>query len=1147
MYKKNTALTCGKQFCYTYKFLLVMKLSFTILMLAFLKVSASSYAQKVNIHVKDASINEFFYKLTQQTGHTFTADAALVKKLGRININMANKTLKEVLEKCFAGHDVKIVFNEEDKIVIIKSNTDSKIIPQPSGPVTGKVTDEQGEPLAGVSIRIKNTQINTVTDANGNYKIDVPNRESILVFTYLGFTLQEKKVGDATGLNIKMIQATSKLEEIVVVGYGEVKRGDLTGSVGEVKVEDLQKAPVPSFADALAGRIAGVSVSSPDGQPGQMPNIVIRGSNSITQSNTPLYVVDGFPIEGFDANSLNPQDIESLQVLKDASSSAIYGARGANGVIIITTKQGKAGAPVINYNGYYGLMDNRKTIDVMSPYEYIRLQVDLNPTLRDVYEVDGKTLEDYKSVPGYNWQDMLFQTAQTHSHNFSLSGGANNTNYMLSGSIFGQEGTVINSGFDRNQIRFSLNQKINSRLKTGFNANYAGSKQYGTFVSSTEGARPDQGYFLLYSAWAYRPIAIEGSDLENELFDPTISTTTGDSRVNAITQAENQLNQNMSRNLMANGFAEYMLLKDLYLKVTAGYNMINNTSELFNNSLTRTGNPQSAQYQGVNGSIMNSSLNSWVNENTLSYRRKFNKVHGVNFLVGYTQQSRTAKTDGIIGTLLPNESLGLNGITQGTLTPVQPTNSQWVLNSYLTRLNYDYKSKYLLTTSFRADGSSKFLGDNRWSYFPSVALAWRVSRENFMKNLRFFNDVKFRGSYGTTGNNRVSDFPGFSTVSFIPARTYSFGGQYAPGSSPGNLGNPDLRWETTKSTDIGIDITAWKNRITFTADYYHKNTVDLLLNAPLPYIMGYERAFKNIGKVSNSGLEFSLNTVNIKNKELTWTSDFNIAFNRNKVLGLTTNQHSMTTTVGWHFSYNSSPLYIAEIGQPIGMFYGAIWEGNYQYDDFDRQPNGTYQLKTTVPTNGSTSVQPGDIKYKDINGDGIVNEKDYTIIGNPNPKFIGGFNNNFKYKGFDLNVFFQYSYGNDIFNANRLVFENGTQLGINQFASFADRWTPENQSNTMFRARGAGLNYYSSRVIEDGSFIRLKTIQLGYTIPKAILNRAKIKALQVYFSAQNLHTWTNYSGMDPEVSTKNSALTPGFDYSAYPRPKTFTLGINASF
>ncbi|WP_222538709.1 SusC/RagA family TonB-linked outer membrane protein [Pedobacter polysacchareus] len=1015
--------------------------------------------------------------------------------------------------------------------------------------ITGKVSDAEGKPLIGVSVQLKETKTVVSSGTEGSYKINVPGGKGTLVFSYIGFLTKELPLAAGSIYNVKLEEDLKGLNEVIVIGYGSTTKGDLTGSVGSANIKDMSKAPVGTFTEALAGRVAGVQVSSTDGQPGNELNIIVRGANSVTQDNAPLYVIDGFPMEASAANSINNEEIESIEVLKDASATAIYGARGANGVVLITTKKGKVGAPQINYDGWAGMNSIIKKQEVLSPYEFVKYQLELNPDLYGpIYLKDGQTLESYRDRKGINWQDEIFRNAYVQNHSLSLRGGTEQTRYAISGSLLDQPGIIINSGFKRYQGRIVLDQNINKKLKVGVNLNYVSSKKFGTVVAESQ-TSPTAS--LMYSAWGYRPVTgnVDFDDnMIDELYDPDLNMT-ADYRINPRLAAQNEYKPVFNSTLAINSYLDYKVLKNLSLRITGGMNKANIRQEIFNNSSSRLGNPNNNNK--VNGAVNNIDNTNFLNENTLTYQTKFKGGHSLKVLAGLTMQDVRSYSNGFSSIQIPNESLGMKGIGEGQIIVAPTSDLRNGLLSYLGRIDYNYKSKYLITVSFRTDGSSRFPKDNRWASFPSGAFAWRFSDESFMKELRFLSDGKLRIGYGHTGNNRVDDYAALTALKMLPSSGYSTGNVPGKGIVPVNLGNTKLKWETTVQSNIGLDLSFFKNRVAVTADYYHKKTRDLLLNATLPPSMGFLTAFKNVGKVSNSGIELSINTNNIKGKMFSWNSNFNIAFNRNKVLALNDDEPNLLSRVTWG-NFNNAFPYIAVPGKPIAQFYGMRFDGVYQYSDFDVQPNGTYVLKANVPNNGNprANILPGDIKFKDLNNDGQIDDNDRTVIGDPNPVHIGGFSNDFSYGNFDLNIFFQWSYGNDILNANRIEFEGGdpTQRNLlNMFASFANRWTPENQTNDLYRIGGQGPAYYSSRTIEDGSYIRLKTVSIGYRLPASVLKTLKMKSLRFSLSAQNLITWTKYSGLDPEVSTRHTALTPGFDWSPYPRPRTIAIGLNANF
>lgn len=1013
--------------------------------------------------------------------------------------------------------------------------------------VTGTIIDfESGEPIIGASIAVVGQGVGTISDLDGNFSIQLKKMDTKLEVSFLGYKKQILSVPADKKLVIRLRPASEMLEEVVVTAYGSGVRKDLTGSIAKADMQEMRKAPVSNFEESLAGRVAGVQITSSDGQPGSDLQIVIRGNNSVTQDNSPLYVVDGFPMEMAVGNILNSEEIESIEILKDASATAIYGARGANGVILITTKKGKVSVPTVTYNGWVGVQKIRKKQEMLSPYEFVRYQLEADyDVYSKLYLSDERTLEDYRNIEGINWQDKIYRDALVHNHNIAVRGGTEKTRYSVSGSLMDQKGIILNSGYKKYQGRIVLDQIINKKIKFGINANYTYSKKYGTVVSESQ-TTPTAS--LMYTMWGYRPVTgINDGDLLNDLYDETVNSTT-DLRINPLMAAENEYNPLFSSNFMGNGYLEYKILNNLTLRITGGYNKIHQRKEVFFNSQSRGGHKYTNNK--VNGWITNTERTSLLNENTLTYNVPLKRGHRLKILGGFTVQDNSAFINEFRAINVPNESLGIAGLNEGELTTSMVSKTSNGLLSYLGRIDYNYRSKYMLTVSYRADGSSKFSKDNRWAHFPSASLAWGFGEENFMKRIHWFDSGKLRAGIGATGNNRVSDYASLTALQIDSDTGYSTNNIPGKGIVPTTLGNPKLKWETTVQTNIGLDLSFFNDRIAITADYYYKKTKDLLMNATMAPSMGFLSAYKNVGSVSNSGFELTLETKNIQTKNFSWTSSFNISFNRNKVLELNADEPSLATRVNWG-NFNNAYPYIAKPGYPIAMFYGHIFDGVYQYHDFDKIGE-TYILKNGIPNNGNAreKIQPGDIKFKDINHDGVVNDYDLTIIGNPNPKHIGGFSNNFQYKNVDLNVFFQWSYGGDVLNANRIEFEGGdptARTSLNMFASFANRWTPENQTNELYRVGGQGPAVYSSRTIEDGSFLRLKTISLGYRLPNAWLKKINVKSLRLYASAQNLVTWTKYSGPDPEVSTRHSALTPSFDWSPYPKPRTFTLGVEMSF
>ena len=1027
--------------------------------------------------------------------------------------------------------------------------------------VKGRVTDTAGEPLVAVTVyESGNTSNGTVTDIDGNYTISVPPTAT-LIFSCLGFEEVQEVVAKRNTINVSLAEEQLSIDaaEVVSIGYGTVSRRDLTGSVSKVDMGDIMKTPVTNFDQALTGRIAGVVVSTSDGALGAEANITIRGNNSLTQSSAPLYIIDGFPSESSMATSLNSADIESIDILKDASATAIYGARGANGVIVITTKQGVEGKPKINFSASWTGSKIANKIDLMDGYEFVEFQTDRYGVYNgsNPYLDEGYTLEDYKDAVWLDWQDEVYRPALTQNYNISLSGGSKEmgNRYNISFSALDQDGIIVKSNFQRYQGKINFIQKIGKKIELNVLANYSRSVTNGVTPTDAQQSSSASGW-LIYSLWGYRPVKpLKNGSIENymdELVDEDVNSA-DDYRFNPAKTVRNEYRKTIVDYLNANASLSWTIIDDLVLKVSGGYTMNKRRREEFNGSQTYTGYAGSPSGKGINGAIYWTDQITWLNENTLTWTKHVRRNHHLNLLAGVTFQGQNMDYKGVRAEQLSTEALGLNGLNTGEYQNVTPYERDWTLMSGLFRLNYNYKYKYYLTASFRADGSSKFPADNRWGYFPSAGLSWNFNREEALKNSRWLKNGKLRLSWGLTGNNRTTTpYDYYAQITTVPGDSqsydYVFNGQVVSGYFPNNMSNEKLKWETTEQWNVGLDLSFFENdRIRVTADWYLKNTYDLLLQATMPASSGYTSAMMNIGSMRNSGWEFSLETLNINHKNFQWNTTFNIAFNRNKVTALTQNQYSLFSAVNWDQRFNSQYPYITQVGKPSGLMYGYIYEGTYKSDDF---ANGSL-LKPGIPysaATGRSNVKPGDPKYKDINGDGVIDDNDRTVIGCGQPIHTGGFGNSFYFYGFDVNIFFSWSFGNDILNANRLIFENGNIANLNQLASYTDRYDSVKNPDSDMPAIGANdMFVYSSRVVEDGSFLKLRNVSVGYTLPRNVLRKMHFDTMRVYVSADNVWTWTKYSGPDPEVSTRNSVLTPGFDWSAYPRSIGVTAGVSFIF
>lgn len=1029
--------------------------------------------------------------------------------------------------------------------------------------VKGVVTDETGKPLPGATVTEKGVANGKVTNNNGGYEIKV-KQDAVLVFSYIGSISAERVVKGRTVINVQLADDNKGLNEVIVIGYGNQKRKDLTGAISSIKGEELAKVPVQNVAQALQGRLAGVQVTMNDGSPGAAPAIKIRGGTSISQSNEPLYVVDGVPqTDGL--AFLDPMDIESIDVLKDASSAAIYGARGANGVVLVTTKQVKAGRVRVNYDGYVGAKQITSEIPTLNAYEYLLLEYERSMTDAAALEQYIKRYGPHDSLSyyygnnaGYNWQKELFgKTVWNQYHKVSINGGSNESKFNLFLSRNNDEGIMLNSSSAKNIGKLTLNQKVGKNLTVNAIINYSNQKING--LSPAEGGNARLS--MLQNLLQYRPVSGRTSAEDEALLDYEIDPL--DNQDNPAIQSplltvKTRPRERVINTLNANAALQYNFTKNLIYRGLLGYTNKGNKYKQFNEAQSIL----AFRNAGAFGSISDDRDSRFNYNNTLSYTETFNKVHKLDLTAGQEYLYNYSESFSASSRSFPAVNNGWDNLSLGTLLEVPNSFAEDdKLLSFFGRVNYGYKDKYLITATLRADGSSKFGADNRWGYFPSAAFAWRVINEPFMKKLPAFSDLKLRLSYGQTGNNRIANY---AALSVYNAGYYPLNDALVNSGYRNNLPNPALKWEANESVNIGLDMGFLDQRIALTAELYDNRSKNLLFNTRIPSSSGFITQFQNIGSTSSKGIELTLNTTNIKTQEFSWSTSFNIAFNKTKVLELSDDETSKILN-----SYNTFNDYILQVGQPVGIMYGYIADGLYRVSDFDfNATNNTYTLKPSSVKDNRT-VQPGFAKFKDISGpdgvpDGKITDADRTIIGNANPKYAGGINNSFSYKGIDLSVFLNFSAGNDIYNAN--VLNNSSYGGflntLNVFNS-SNRWMTINasgqrvtdpteletinQSKTM-PSHSGGPGRPHSGVIEDGSFLRINNVSLGYTLPKAWVQKAKISNARVYFTAYNLHVFTKYSGYDPEVSVVNrGGLTPGVDFSAYPRAKSFVAGINVSF
>lgn len=1041
--------------------------------------------------------------------------------------------------------------------------------------VTGKVVDGDGLEVIGASVVIKGAAgVGTITDLNGTYSLTVNDAsKDVLVFSYVGMASQEIKVNGRSQINVTLKSDAVLLDEVVAIGYATVKRKDLTGSVASVNSKELSKIPTSDVTQALAGRMAGVQVMQSEGAPGASISIRVRGGISITQSNEPLYIIDGFPSED-GMSTLDPAEIESIDILKDASATAIYGARGANGVVVITTKSGAQGGgkATVTFDSYVGFKKIAKKLDVLSPYEFVKLdyerkvydqtdsQESWDAAVKSFETIYGKYSDieaNYANREGIDWQDQtLGRTALTQNYRIGVSGGTDKLNYSMAYSYYDEEGAMVFSGSKKHNISFNLNSKVNDRLTVTARMSFDHMRVEG-MGTSEGGDRFNKMQHILQ----YRPtIGINGSDsdlLGDE--DPLFVDDAGNVMQNPLLSAAEETKDKEYRTFQANGGFTFKIIKGLSFRNTTGMRYQTRRNDIFYGDKSVTGKRSS-----INGSIENIENGSFQTSNVLTYNWS-NESNDLTVMAGQEFVSKWTRNFKASASNFPNDEIGLGDLSLGLAgTPESYQNYDDKLLSFFTRVNYNYKEKYLFTASLRADGSSKFGKNNKWGYFPAFSAAWRMGEEEFIKNLNVFSDLKLRIGYGLAGNNRINSYQSLAIMGSV---TYPNGDSTQSGYASNQVPNPELKWEANKTFNFGLDFGFFNQRLTISPEFYINRSSNLLLSAKLPDSSGYSSMVINAGETENKGIDLTINTVNIETKDFSWNTAITFSHNKNLVKKLTGEEVQL-----WEASFGySQNTHIIGVNQPLGQMYGYVTDGLYQVEDFDYDAaTKTYTLKDGIPYMGDKqNVQPGNWKFKNLDGsaDNKITESDKTVIGNAYPIFYGGINNNFTYKNFDLSIFFTYSYGNDVFNATKLTntksaLDNKNVLDV---ANSANRWVLVNDKGEMITDpqelaavnkgktvasiidNEVGDTYIHSWAVEDGSFLKLSNVTLGYTFPKAWLKKLGVSKLRLYATGSNLFTWTKYSGFDPEVSTMGNGLTPGVDFGAYPKSRSFVFGINLAF
>lgn len=1023
--------------------------------------------------------------------------------------------------------------------------------------VRGIVTDNEKEPMPGVTVVVDNTTVGTVTAMDGSYNLSVPDNAGVLIFSFVGMKTKEVKISGQSVLNVQLEPSLTELDEVVAIGYGTMKKSDLTGSVSSIKTDDLVQDKKISFIESMQGKMAGVHINQQSGEPGAAIDIKIRGANSVYGSSNPLFVIDGVQMDinsnevasatvGSSASMnplafLNPDDIESIEVLKDASATAIYGSRGANGVVLITTKSGKAGKSTIVYDSFVSVSQASKKLDMLNGSEYIdyRKKLDVgntDPMFWKDTNSDGifDTEKDLSGIIFHNWQDEMLRTAMSHSHNISVSGGNASTRFSTGLGYLNQQGIVKNNGYSRINARVKVDHDFNAKLKTGVNLNMSYSEQNG--ASGAGGGLVYNG--VVQSLVLSKPVEdYDPNDPEDAQYGMYISP------LSMINEAQKGISLTQ---MVGSTYLEYEFLKDFTGRAEFGGNMSSSKGQEFYGKNTTWGNVDNGR-----AVLQDRKTISWFVRGQLNYQFEVGKNHSFNLMGAYEINHYNFEAFSVDMADFPDESTGVNDISKGGVMKNVSSN-RWGTNriSYLSRINYNLMGKYLFTASLRSDGSDKFGPGNRFGLFPSAALAWRVSQEDFLKNQKTISNLKLRLSYGVTGNERI---PAYSYFASMENAWYSSNGSLQLGLAPSSKENPNLKWETTDQYNVGFDLGLIKDRISLSVDLYDKKTSDMLLLTPVASQSGYFEQWSNIGDIDNKGFEVQVNTRNVQKKKFTWNTTINVSHNQNKVTSLGDATSIPVTIFGGWFQ-NVGRI---QVGEPIGRAYGYAWDGMYQIDDFTWQENSnpdipyaqrTFSLKDGVVKYSGGAVKPGSFKFKDLNNDGVIDDQnDRTYISNSNPLHFGGVNNSFTYGQFDLSCFLEWQYGNQILNVSKYRMEGSYSKYFNITKSvWQNYWTPDNPTNLYGAFDNTTSAVTSSYYVEDGSYLRLSNITLGYNFSGSSLSRVGIKNLRIYFTGSNLKTWTNYSGYDPDISFNNPLLT-GFDRLSYPRSKSYILGLNLTF
>ncbi|UOY05778.1 TonB-dependent receptor [Muricauda sp. SCSIO 64092] len=1076
---------------------------------------------------KMATVDEVFDLIVEQTDYKFFYEEGIFKNYPKIPLKKGIIRANKLLSRSLSHGNLEISITNGN-LVAIKEKPPTTSPNQQSTNISGVVKDVNGQPLPGANIVEKGTSNGTQADFDGNFSILVEDENAVLVVSYIGFNAQEIPLQGRTNINVVLEESAAALDEVVVVGYGTVQKSDLSGSVSSVDPEQLENIPVARVDQALQGRAAGVSVAATGGAPGSAASIRIRGSNSINGDNNPLFVVDGFLTpDGFDLNSINPNDIQSIEILKDASAISIYGVRGSNGVILITTKNGKGvgtSKPQFNLNHYTGISNIVRKLDIISGPE-------LAQYVNEVDEFEGAlpTYPDVDDVPNVDYQDLISRTAITENLDFSVQGNSDDLNYFLSLNYFNQEGVIRESGIERYQVRINIDANTSKKFSYGTRSNVSFTDRDNALINWRS---------IFIDANPLIPIRDEDGEYT------VISPVNGANFNNPEALFEFNGNRTRRLNALANFYVQYEPIEGLVFRSTIGSNLVYAKQDVFNSAQAPNRNQASVR---VNQSFFVGLLN----ENTVSYNKKFGD-HSINSVIGFTWQTDRTEATTTGGDGIPNDANGTSSLilADPLLNTASIGLSTRQLVSFPARLIYNYKSKYILTLAGRLDGSSVFAVDNKYSFFPSVSAAWNIGREKFLEDSNLISQLKLRASFGVSGSQAIGPY---RTLSILQRQNAIINDAATLGLQQARAANPNLEWETTDQIDIGLELGFFNDRLRFEFDYYDKTTNDLLVNVQnVPRFVGLQSPNQliNVGSISNKGLELTVGATVVDKKDFRWTTDITVFGNRNKVLALSEGNDEIRSNFGGNAVGQSRLV----IGSPV-LFYGLEYLGVFQtQEEIDAAlANQSTDVASGEPPNSDNdfvfvdgSTVPGSGKFRDTNGDGALTDEDYEPIGNPEAKFSGGINNSFIYKNWSLDIYLQGSYGNDIYFGLEQPGFFG-RLNSSLFPDVLDRWTPQNTDTRVPRAGAFSSTFArpNTQLVKDGSHLRIRNVRLGYNVPTDKIDW--VSNLNLYILVDNLAVFSNYKGYDPEVGFGGNNTRSGVDDGLYPRNRTFTLGINAKF